>query len=475
MTLIALDVDQKPFSDWPDRALFWVRAIDLERPRAERDSEGNTVGGGPQFYQYGVSDLSSQLRVALEQFPGVKLIPFGWVAFFIFLYILLIGPGDYFFLKKVLKRMELTWITFPTIVVTVSLIAYYAAYLLKGNDLLVNKIDVVDVDQASGLTRGNTWISLFSPQNRDYTIRTIPVSLDRDAPLLAEAAPSGQPVRPPSGTEVVTSWFSAPENQFGAMGNSGRRFSFAGNGYAYEPTSGVEWLENVRIPIWSTKCVSSRWFGPAAPLVDSDLQPVGTDRLAGIITNRQSVPLEDAILAFGKQVYLLGTVAPGPRCVSSSTSDRNLSGLLKDKQRNYLSDQPWNRDRRIDRADLMVAAMFHDSQSTLSSERVLANDPAGRARFDRPARASQADARGSDQASGGSACDRQRAVDPQDRSVDFGTHHLASFQESEAVRPDMPRLEWRHADCRRMGRSARPALATLFTVAPTLMNQGSDR
>lgn len=377
VTLIALDVDQKPFSDWPDRALFWVRAIDLKRPRAERDSEGNTMGGGPQFYQYGVSDLSSQLRVALEQFPGVKLIPFGWVAFFIFLYILLIGPGDYFFLKKVLKRMELTWITFPTIVVTVSLIAYYAAYLLKGNDLLVNKIDVVDVDQASGLARGNTWISLFSPQNRDYTIRTIPVPLDRDAPSLAETASSGQPARPPSGTEVVTSWFSAPENQFGAMGNSGRRFSFAGNGYAYEPTSGVEWLENVRIPIWSTKCVSSRWFGPAAPLVDSDLQPVGTDRLAGIITNRQSVPLEDAILAFGKQVYLLGTVAPGATVRVELTSDRNLSGLLRDRQRNYLSDQPWNRDRRIDRADLMVAAMFHDSQSTLSSERVLANDPLG--------------------------------------------------------------------------------------------------
>ena len=109
----------------------------------------------------------------------------------------------------------------------------------------------------------------------------------------------------------MTSWFSAPEDQFGAMGNSGRRFSFAGSGYTYQPTSGVEWLENVRIPIWSTKCVTSRWFGPAAPLVDSDLQPVGTDRLAGIVTNRQSVPLEDAILAFGKQVYLLGTLAPG--------------------------------------------------------------------------------------------------------------------------------------------------------------------
>ena len=278
---------------------------------------------------------------------GVKLIPFGWVAFFIFLYILLIGPIDYFFLKKVLKRMELTWITFPTIVVTVSLLAYYAAYMLKGNDLLVNKVDVVDIDQTSGLARGNTFMSLFSPQNRDYNIRTIPTALD----LEAAPAPTGvsigavEPPRPPAGTEVFTTWFSAPEDQFGAMGSSSRRFSFVGRGYAYQPTGGVELLENVRIPIWSTKCITARWFGPATPLVDSDLLPVGTDRLSGTVTNRQTIPLEDAILAFGKQVYLLGTVAAGATLRVELNSDRNLSGYLKDRQKNLVTtDQASNRE-----------------------------------------------------------------------------------------------------------------------------------
>ncbi len=378
VTLIAIDVDQKPFADWPDRSLFWLRALDLRRPRVDQLGTGTQFGGGGQFYQSGFTDLSSQLRVGLEQFPGVKLIPFGWVAFFIFLYILLIGPGDYFFLKKVLKRMELTWITFPTIVVTVSLVAYYAAYMLKGNDLLVNKVDVVDIDQAAGLARGNTWISLFSPQNRDYTIRTIPTPLDHDPSPAIETGGSGDPPRVPAGTEVVTTWFSSPENQFGAMGSSSRRFSFVGSGYAYQPTGGVEFLENVRIPIWSTKCITSRWFGPAAPLVDSELQPAGPDRLNGTVTNRQSVPLEDAILAFGKQVYLLGTLAPGATIRVELTTDRNrnLSGYLKDKQKNAVSNQqPDNRESRINRADLMLAVMFHDSESTLASERVLANDP----------------------------------------------------------------------------------------------------
>ena len=374
VTLITLDVDQKPFSDWPDRSYFWVRALDLKRPRADQSATGAGMPG-VRFSPYGnVSDLSSQLRAALEQFPGVKLIPFGWVAFFIFLYILLIGPGDYFFLKKVLKRMELTWITFPTIVLTVSLVAYYAAYVLKGNDLLVNKVDLVDIDQQSGIMRGNTWMSFFSPQNRDYNIRAIPQPLDRDASPDTSEGPASEPVRPPAGTEVVMSWFSVPEEQFGGMGSSSRRFSFSGGGYAYQPVGAVESLEDVRIPIWSTKCITATWFGPAAPLVESSLEPIGTDRLSGTITNRQSVPLEDAILAYGKQVYLLGTIKPGASVNVALSSDRQLSGHLSSKASKYISDQPWNRDNfHIDRSELLQAVMFHDSETR--TEQSLGNGP----------------------------------------------------------------------------------------------------
>jgi hypothetical protein len=363
VTLIGVGVDQNIFSAWPDRGLFWARALDLRSDRPDQTGSGSAVGRGGRFYQSGVSDLSSQLRIGLEQFPGVKLIPFGWVAFFIFLYILLIGPVDYLFLKKVIKRMELTWITFPTIVVTVSLLAYFAAYRLKGNDLLINKVDVIDVDQAGGLVRGRTLVCLFSPQNRDYSVGFVPVSPSADdLPVLAETSGSGEPPRPPAGTELVTTWFSVPEPQFGAMGGTNRRFNFTGSGYSYQPAGGLERMENVRIPIWSTRTFSGRWFGPGGSLVAAELRSVGRDLLAGTVTNRHSFPLENAILAFGKQVYVLGTIAPGATVMVSG--DRNLSGHLRDHAANYLSNQPWNRNLKINRADLLLAAMFHDSQST---------------------------------------------------------------------------------------------------------------
>ena len=49
----------------------------------------------------------------------MRLVPFWLVAGLIVVYILLIGPGDYFFLRKLVGRMEWTWLTFPLVVLLV--------------------------------------------------------------------------------------------------------------------------------------------------------------------------------------------------------------------------------------------------------------------------------------------------------------------------------------------------------------------
>jgi hypothetical protein len=395
VTVVALDVNQNPFATWEDRPLFWVKTLDLRRQLVDESaaSSGIPGAGAGRVYQNNVSDLSTQLRKALEQFSGVTLIPFGWVAFFIFLYILLIGPGDYLFLKKVLKRMELTWITFPTIVVTVSVLAYYAAYAVKGNELRINQVEVVDVDQPAGLVRGSTFLTLFSPQNRDYDVSFVPVPLDQESAAAGSAGGTAlAPTQAPAGTEVILSWFGVPEPGFGGMGGN-NQFRFASGGYSYEPVGAAESLAGLRVPIWSTRSLSGRWFGPGprAPLVDSALAPVGTDRLSGTVTNRLDVPLEDAYLAFGRQVYNLGTLAPGAAARVELTQDRNLSGYLKSNMPHYLPDQPYiAQDFKINRADLLVALMFHDSGATATRENPVASIPlryldlSGQLALDRP-------------------------------------------------------------------------------------------
>ena len=319
VTLITVDIDQKLFSRLArSRPVLGAGrrpappSAPSRGPWACRWAWGGSIAGGSPTWP-------GQLRAALEQFPGVRLIPFGWVAFFIFLYILLIGPGDYFFLKKVLKRMELTWITFPTIVVTVSLLAYYAAYLFKGNDLLVNQVDVVDVDQTDRPgARHDLGRPVQPAEPRLHDAGAPPAARPRAAAgrreLRRGADPAGGGYR---GRDELVQLARGPVRRDGQLQppvqlrrRRLRLRELLRPGGLDQADGAVESLQGVRIPIWSTKCVTARWFGPAAPLVDSDLQPVGTDRLSGTVTNRLDIPLEDAIVAFGKHVYLLGTIGP---------------------------------------------------------------------------------------------------------------------------------------------------------------------
>src|SRR5207237_10845989 len=90
-------------------------------------------------------DMRAQMKRGLETFEEVPVISFGWVALFILFYIALVGPLDYFLLKKVFKRLELPWVTFPLTVIGVSAIAYYAAFSLTGADLRINNLDLQDI------------------------------------------------------------------------------------------------------------------------------------------------------------------------------------------------------------------------------------------------------------------------------------------------------------------------------------------
>lgn len=369
VTVIGMDVDSAPFTTWPDRALFFVKTLDLKGSNAALNPTAPTA----RIATNNVSDLATLIRRSLDQFEGVTLIPFGWVAGFIVLYILLIGPGDYFFLKKVVKRMEMTWITFPLIVVTVSLLAYYAAYVVKGTDLRVNKMDVVDIDLETKAARGTSWINLFSPQNRDYSVAVVPVSPDRQPPADSKTAIATSP-----GTDVLLSWFGAPESGLRGMNTRGQGgMGFGGGGYSYGPVGKAEELEDVRVGIWSTKGFVARWSAPApadGAIVEVDLQAVGNDRLAGTLINRLPVALKDVIVVYGKQVYYnIGTIEPGEAFplgnASDRSLDRSLASYLQEKRKNFTPVNFYmNQNEAISRVDLIREMMFHDvDQSGLES------------------------------------------------------------------------------------------------------------
>jgi hypothetical protein len=190
ITFVGVDPDVSPLADWQGRTSLVRQALQWPPP---------PPGAADQTSMYGQQeDLIDRLCRALDgSFVDVQTAPFGLVALLVLVYILLIGPGDYFFVKRVLKRMELTWLTFPLIVVAVSAAAYWAAHYMKGDQLRVNQVEIVDVDLSTNQARGTVWTHFFSPRVERYNLSLVPTF--KEKPLPPNPSDPSEPGRPDPG------------------------------------------------------------------------------------------------------------------------------------------------------------------------------------------------------------------------------------------------------------------------------------
>jgi hypothetical protein len=295
VTVLAFDLDRAPFTDWRvGRAAFWENLV---------NQTGYVLPAvSTKLERYGsrYDEYTGALQGSLDYFEGVPVVSFGWVALFILIYIVLIGPVDYLFLKKVVKRLEWTWVTFPVIVITVSAGAYFAAYALKGKDLKINKVDVVDIDLAGRRVDGNTWFTLFSPRIQNYTIGIEPAGGSTADPA-APAWTAGDPAR--TARDSLLGWQSNVQpNRYSGGGGGG----FISKRYRYQSLVDPDdpnrdlyaaGLEGVPIQVWTTKAFSAQWTAPvdpAKPPIVAELSERAGDKvLVGTITN--NLPSQDFI------------------------------------------------------------------------------------------------------------------------------------------------------------------------------------
>jgi hypothetical protein len=308
VVVTAFDLDTAPFIAWNGKDAFWRRLESLFGTRAdERLSQQNRAGWAAQS-----NELKSHLQDSLETFEEVPVVSFGWVALFILLYIIVVGPLDYWFLKRVVKRLELTWITFPAVVLTISVVAYFTAYYLKGNELKINKIDLVDLfadadpdGQATSITQayGTTWFTLFSPHIKHYT-----VGIEPAYPGWATEADANQA----NPYAALVSTMDRPDVGFGGMSRQGSGGLFR-RAYEYDLEQGA--LVGVPLQVWSTKTFAASWqrrVPRAAKLFSASLRR--DDRgVHGWIESQLPAKLQDAVLFYNGEFYPLDDLESGQR------------------------------------------------------------------------------------------------------------------------------------------------------------------
>lgn len=315
VVFVAFELDRPPIATWLAQPLLVQKLLGgtiLKTAEAESDVLGEVT-------TLGFVDLAGQLRGALDQFPGVRLVPFWLVAVLASLYLLCVGPLDYYLVKVVLRRPVSTWFTFSLTVVLFAAGAVALAYSLKGTELRVNQLDVIDFDAETGFVRGTNWSNLFSPRIDTYNLSLEPGKLSAaiDTPNVSGAptATTAATDSPPAG--LLFSWFGLTGSGFGGLDARGTATGGLGTASTtlplftepYDFSARLDRIEHLPIAVWSSRALVGRWWTQGQGGIAANLADDG--RLVGSITNRLAVPLTDAVLLYDKWAYVIREFAPG--------------------------------------------------------------------------------------------------------------------------------------------------------------------
>ena len=160
VTVLTLSPEREPFRSWKGRSYFWAKIAGIP------GEYFNSI----EQYGYGGSSIDGVFGALIDS-RQIKKLPVTWLLLLLVVYLVVIGPFDQWWLKKIGKQM-LTWITFPTYVVLFSLLIYFIGYKLRAGETEWNELNIVDVLPRGEKVdlRGRTYISIYSSSNARYPL-----------------------------------------------------------------------------------------------------------------------------------------------------------------------------------------------------------------------------------------------------------------------------------------------------------------
>ncbi|MCL5998834.1 MAG: hypothetical protein M1546_22665, partial [Chloroflexi bacterium] len=153
---LAFDPTLAPVRDWPDRRLIFAALF-----------------GGRVGYSSVLGPLRADFNVAnaARALPSAALPPFLVVAGFLLLYVLTIGPINFFFLRK-LNRLSWAWLTIPATVVLFALLGTATGFRLRGNEPQVHRLSIISGDAYIEDGRAQSIVGLFAPRRTVLDVTT---------------------------------------------------------------------------------------------------------------------------------------------------------------------------------------------------------------------------------------------------------------------------------------------------------------
>ena len=164
--------------DWnQEQVAGWVSSTTLLRQAFVRA----TFGSGSQpntspgvFTKFGgfstsLASKGGQFSQALSNLPALTLPAWWLIGSLVLIYVLLVGPINYFVLRRI-NRRALAWVTVPLIAVVGSAGAYGAGVMTKGTAVQANQVSVLHVEQGWSHAYQEVYTGLITPTRGDYEV-----------------------------------------------------------------------------------------------------------------------------------------------------------------------------------------------------------------------------------------------------------------------------------------------------------------
>lgn len=264
---VALNLSSAPFNSWPDTIRFWNQLL----------------GPTGEYSQNLPADISlralnnMEMVGNLSNIPALDLPSIQWLSLLLAVYILLVGPINYFVLRR-LRRLQLAWLTIPALTLVFSAGAFGIGSLLHGTDVILNQIALISPN-GSGAAAVTNYLGLFSPSQRSYSLDVQTPGLL--SPIVGNDGNGWGPVGPQSSGSNVTF----------VQGDQPRVSGLAINQWSFQAFSEEE-----------------RWnqFGN----LRADLR-LENEKVLGTVFNDTRVALTDVSLVVGSSFVRLGDLAAG--------------------------------------------------------------------------------------------------------------------------------------------------------------------
>jgi hypothetical protein len=112
-----------------------------------------------------------QASAALSTLPELALPSFVYIFCWLGLYITIIGPVNYFVLRRI-KRTELAWVTVPILVIIFTSLAYFSGYAYRGTRPILNRIMLAQAWQGVDQAQTTAIVGLYSPTRTTYNMES---------------------------------------------------------------------------------------------------------------------------------------------------------------------------------------------------------------------------------------------------------------------------------------------------------------